>query len=135
MFKVNGKSNYDYLKKQLKKMHISLQEIENNHIDLLHYSFHDYTIEEIKLTENKLHMIFKKGWDIVNNTTEKEIIFNNYKLINGFENINSLKDLNWITHIINKVDDKYRIYIQISGISNTYDLLIIDCDSIERVLL
>ncbi len=135
MFKIKGKSNYDYLKKQLKKMHISLQEIEKNHIDLLHYSFHDYTIEEIKLTENKLHMIFKKGWDIINNTTEKEIIFNNYKLIYGFENINSLKDFNWITHIINKVDDKYRIYIQISGISNTYDLLIIDCDSIERVIL
>lgn len=135
MFKIKGKSNYDYLKKQLKKMHISLQEIENNHIDLLHYSFHDYTIEEIKLDENKLHMIFKKGWDIVNNTTEKELIFNNYKLIYGFENINSLKDFNWITHIINKVEDKYRIYIQISGISNTYDLLIIDCDSIERVLL
>ena len=135
MFKIKGKSNYDYLKKQLKKMHISLQEIEKNHIDLLHYSFHDYTIEEIKLTENKLHMIFKKGWDIINNTTEKEIIFNNYKLIYGFENINSLKDFNWITHIINKIDDKYRIYIQISGISNTYDLLIIDCDSIERVIL
>ena len=135
MFKIKGKSNYDYLKKQLKKMHISLQEIENNHIDLLHYSFHDYTIEEIKLTENKLHMIFKKGWDIINNTTEKELIFNNYKLIYGFENINSLKDFNWITHIINKVDDKYRIYIQISGINNTYDLLIIDCDSIERVHL
>ena len=77
MFKIKGKSNYDYLKKQLKKMHISLQEIENNHIDLLHYSFHDYTIEEIKLTENKLHMIFKKGWDIINNTTEKDLIFNN----------------------------------------------------------
>lgn len=135
MFKIKGKSNYDYLKKQLKKMHISLQEIKNNHIDLLHYSFHDYTIEEIKLTENKLHMIFKKGWDIINNTTEKELIFNNYKLIYGFENINSLKDFNWITHIINKVDDKYRIYIQISGINNTYDLLIIDCDSIERVHL
>ena len=135
MFKVKRKSSHDCLKKQLNKMHISLQEIENNNINLLHYSFHDYTVEEIKQTENKLYMIFKKGWDIVNNTTEKELIFNNYNLIYGFENINSLKDFNWIMHIINKIDDKYRIYIQISGISDTYDLLIIDCDDIERVSL
>lgn len=135
MFKVKVKSNYDCLKKQLKKMHISLQEIENNHINLLHCSFHDYTIEKIKLTNDKLHILFKKGWDVVNNTTEKELIFNNYRLIYGFENIDSLKDFYWITHIINKVDQRYRIYIQIDGISNTYNLLIIDCDSIERVSL
>ena len=132
---VKGDSNYDCLKKQLKKLRVSLKEIEKNNIDILHCGFHDYTVEDIKLTENKLHMIFKKGWDIVNNTTEKELIFNNYTMIYGFENINILKDFNWITHIVNKIDNKYRVYIQISGINDTYDLLIIDCDGIERISL